>query len=139
MVAGSRTEAADESPLTPPSNATAREPRIEPRTLKGFSDHLPVSAARREWIMATLRGVFSQWGYVPLETPALEYADVLLGRYGAEAEKLIYRFPDMGGRDVALRYDQTVPFARVIAQYRDRKSTRLNSSHEWISRMPSSA
>ena len=119
MVAGSRTEAADESPLTPPSNATAREPRIEPRTLKGFSDHLPVSAARREWIMATLRGVFSQWGYVPLETPALEYADVLLGRYGAEAEKLIYRFPDMGGRDVALRYDQTVPFARVIAQYRE--------------------
>lgn len=97
----------------------AREPRIEPRTLKGFSDHLPEGAARREWIMATLRATFSAWGYVPLETPALEYADVLLGRYGAEAEKLIYRFSDMGGRDVALRYDQTVPFARVIAQYRD--------------------
>ncbi|NBQ63876.1 MAG: hypothetical protein EBU40_16525, partial [Proteobacteria bacterium] len=98
---------------------TDREIRIEPRTLKGFNDYLPEAAARREWIMAELRRTFSSWGYVPLETPALEYADVLLGRYGAEAEKLIYRFNDMGGRDVALRYDQTVPFARVIAQYRD--------------------
>jgi histidyl-tRNA synthetase len=98
---------------------TDREIRIEPRTLKGFNDYLPEAAARREWIMAELRRTFSSWGYVPLETPALEYADVLLGRYGAEAEKLIYRFNDMGGRDVALRYDQTVPFARVIAQFRD--------------------
>ncbi len=98
---------------------TDREIRIEPRTLKGFNDYLPEGAARREWIMAQLRRTFASWGYVPLETPALEYADVLLGRYGAEAEKLIYRFNDMGGRDVALRYDQTVPFARVIAQYRD--------------------
>lgn len=98
---------------------TDREIRIEPRTLKGFNDYLPDAAARREWIMAQLRRTFASWGYVPLETPALEYADVLLGRYGAEAEKLIYRFNDMGGRDVALRYDQTVPFARVIAQYRD--------------------
>jgi histidyl-tRNA synthetase len=119
MGAESGTEVAGESSPATRANEQARETRIEPRTLKGFSDHLPVSAARREWIMATLRGVFSGWGYVPLETPALEYADVLLGRYGADAEKLIYRFPDMGGRDVALRYDQTVPFARVIAQYRE--------------------
>ncbi len=120
MTAGSATGPAVE-PTAPTTHASepSREPRIEARTLKGFSDHLPESAARREWIMATLRKVFSGWGYMPLETPALEYADVLLGRYGAEAEKLIYRFPDMGGRDVALRYDQTVPFARVIAQYRD--------------------
>lgn len=96
-----------------------REERIQPRTLKGFNDHLPEQAARRQWIMERLRHVFERWGYQPLETPALEYADVLLGRYGAEAEKLIYRFKDLGGRDVALRYDQTVPFARVVAQYRD--------------------
>lgn len=119
MTAGSATGSAREPQPAAHTSQPAREPRIEARTLKGFSDHLPESAARREWIMATLRAVFSGWGYVPLETPALEYADVLLGRYGAEAEKLIYRFPDMGGRDVALRYDQTVPFARVIAQYRD--------------------
>jgi histidyl-tRNA synthetase len=119
MVAGSRTDDADDPPAASTGGASTQETRIEARTLKGFSDHLPESAARREWIMATLRDVFSGWGYVPLETPALEYADILLGRYGAEAEKLIYRFPDMGGRDVALRYDQTVPFARVIAQHRD--------------------
>src|SRR5919197_5108972 len=93
--------------------------RIQPRTLRGFNDYLPEQAARRQWLQERLRHVFEQWGYQPLETPALEYADVLLGRYGAEAEKLIYRFRDLGGRDVALRYDQTVPFVRVVAQYRD--------------------
>ncbi|MDQ3702614.1 MAG: histidine--tRNA ligase [Chloroflexota bacterium] len=95
-----------------------RESPIQPRTLKGFNDYLPEQAARRQWIMERLRHVFERWGYQPLETPMLEYADVLLGRYGAEAEKLIYRFQDLGGRDVALRYDQTVPFARVVAQHR---------------------
>ncbi|CAA9229872.1 MAG: Histidyl-tRNA synthetase [uncultured Chloroflexi bacterium] len=94
-----------------------KEQRIQPRTLKGFNDYLPEQALRRQVVQERLRHVFERWGYQPLETPTLEYADVLLGRYGAEAEKLIYRFTDNGGRDVALRYDQTVPFARVVAQY----------------------
>ncbi len=94
------------------------EKPIQPRTLKGFNDYLPEQAARRLYVTERLRRVFEGWGYQPLETPTLEYADVLLGRYGAEAEKLIYRFQDFGGRDVALRYDQTVPFARVVAQHR---------------------
>lgn len=94
-----------------------KEQRIRPRTLKGFNDHLPEQAARRQWVQERLRQVFEAWGYQPLETPSLEYADVLLGRYGDDAEKLIYRFRDLGGRDVALRYDQTVPFVRVVAQY----------------------
>jgi histidyl-tRNA synthetase len=98
---------------------TMADSRIQPRTLKGFNDYLPEQAAKRQWLQERLRHVFERWGYQPLETPAVEYADVLLGRYGAEAEKLIYRFQDHGGRDVALRYDQTVPFARVVAQYRD--------------------
>ncbi len=97
---------------------TAVDKPIQPRTLKGFNDYLPEQAARRQWITERLRHVFERWGYQPLETPALEYADVLLGRYGMEAEKLIYRFQDSGGRDVAMRYDQTVPFARVVAQHR---------------------
>ncbi len=100
---------------TPP--AARREARIQPRTLKGFNDYLPEQAIKRQQVQERLRHLFERWGYAPLETPALEYADVLLGRYGAEAEKLIYRFVDHGGRDVALRYDQTVPFARVVAQY----------------------
>jgi histidyl-tRNA synthetase len=97
--------------------------RIQPRTLKGFNDYLPEQAAKRQWLQERLRHVFEGWGYQPLETPALEYTEVLLGRsgtengYGEEAEKLIYRFRDHGGRDVALRYDQTVPFARVVAQH----------------------
>ena len=95
----------------------ATERRIQPRTLKGFNDYLPAQAARRQLIRERLRAAFERWGYQPLETPSVEYADVLLGRYGAEAEKLIYQFEDHGGRDVALRYDQTVPFARVVAQY----------------------
>ena len=94
-----------------------KEQRIQPRTLKGFNDYLPEIALRRQIVKERLRHVFERWGYQPLETPSLEYADVLLGRYGAEAEKLVYRFQDNGGRDVALRYDQTVPFARVVAQY----------------------
>lgn len=96
---------------------TEKEQRIQPRTLKGFNDYLPEVALRRQLVRERLRHVFERWGYQPLETPSLEYGDVLLGRYGAEAEKLIYRFQDNGGRDVALRYDQTVPFARVVAQY----------------------
>jgi histidyl-tRNA synthetase len=99
---------------------TMSEQRIQPRTLKGFNDYLPEQALRRQVVQERLRHVFERWGYQPLETPTLEYADVLLGRYGAEAEKLIYRFTDNGGRDVALRYDQTVPFARVVAQYGDK-------------------
>jgi histidyl-tRNA synthetase len=94
-----------------------KEQRIQPRTLRGFNDYLPEQALRRQIVVERLQHIFERWGYQPLETPALEYADVLLGRYGAEAEKLIYRFQDLGGRDVALRYDQTVPFARVVAQY----------------------
>ena len=97
-----------------------KEQRIQPRTLKGFNDYLPEVALRRQIVKERLRHVFERWGYQPLETPSLEYADVLLGRYGAEAEKLVYRFQDNGGRDVALRYDQTVPFARVVAQYGDK-------------------
>jgi histidyl-tRNA synthetase len=97
-----------------------KEQRIQPRTLKGFNDYLPDVALRRQVVKERLRHVFERWGYQPLETPSLEYADVLLGRYGAEAEKLVYRFQDHGGRDVALRYDQTVPFARVVAQYGDK-------------------
>src|SRR5689334_13786398 len=108
---------AAETKMDTPADGGGRERRIQPRTLKGFNDYLPEQAAKRQWLTERLRRVFERWGYQPLETPTLEYADVLLGRYGAEAEKLIYRFQDNGGRDVALRYDQTVPFARVVAQY----------------------
>lgn len=90
---------------------------IEPRTLKGFRDFLPTEARRRQYVIETLKKVFESFGFEPLETPVLEYEDVLSGKYGDEGEKLMYRFTDNGGRRVAMRYDQTVPLARVVAQY----------------------
>ena len=91
--------------------------KLEPRTLKGFRDFLPNEARKRQFVIDTLRKVFESYGFEPLETPALEYAEILEGKYGEEGERLMYKFEDNGGRKVALRYDQTVPLARVVAQY----------------------
>lgn len=90
---------------------------IEPRTLPGFRDFLPEQMRVRNKVMDIFREIFEKYGFQPLETPALEYQDILLGKYGAEAEKLMYTFKDNGNRDVGLRYDLTVPAARVLAQY----------------------
>ena len=91
--------------------------RIEPKLLKGFRDFLPAEARKRQYVINTFRKVFEQYGFEPLETPVLEYEETLAGKYGEEGEKLMYRFEDQGQRRVAMRYDQTVPTARVVAQY----------------------
>lgn len=93
---------------------------IKPRTLKGFRDFLPNQAKRRQWLIDKLKSVFEFYGFEPLETPALEYEEILLGKYGDEGDKLMYRFEDNGKRRVALRYDQTVPLARVVATYQNK-------------------
>lgn len=87
------------------------------QTLKGFRDFLPAEKRQRDFVVAKIKEVFERFGFEPLETPTLEYASLLLGKYGDEADKLVYSFEDRGGREVALRYDQTVPTARVLAQY----------------------
>ncbi len=92
---------------------------IEPKTLKGFRDFLPKDVKKRQYVLNTLKEVFSSYGFKPLETPSLEYEEVLIGKYGDEGDKLMYKFKDNGGRSVALRYDQTVPLARVIAKYQN--------------------
>jgi len=92
---------------------------IEPRVLKGFRDYLPEEMLPRQAMIATITKVFERFGFAPLQTPALEYSDILLGKLGGDAEKLLFRFKDNGGRDVCLRYDLTVPLARVSAQYPD--------------------
>jgi histidyl-tRNA synthetase len=96
--------------------------KIEPRTLKGFRDFLPEDARKRQYVLETLKRVFESYGFEPLETPALEYEDILTGKYGTEGDKLMYRFTDNGERKVAMRYDQTVPLARVVAQYQNELS-----------------
>lgn len=92
--------------------------KITPRTLQGFFDYLPHEMTLRQYVSDTWRQIFEKYGYGRLETPCLEYAEILSGKYGEE-EKLIYNFEDRGGRKVALRYDHTVPLARAIAQHQN--------------------
>ncbi len=89
--------------------------KIQARVLKGFRDYLPVDMIARRDMLATVEEVFRVHGFAPLDTPALEYSEVLLGKYGEEGDKLLFRFRDHGDRDIALRYDLTVPLARVVA------------------------
>ncbi|KKQ34485.1 MAG: Histidyl-tRNA synthetase [candidate division WS6 bacterium GW2011_GWA2_37_6] len=93
--------------------------KIEPRLLKGFRDFLPEELKLRKKVFAIFEKIFEKYGYEPLETPILEYFDILMGKYGEE-EKLVYKFEDSGGRKVAMKYDLTVPTARVLAQYQDK-------------------
>lgn len=92
-------------------------PPIQPRTLKGFRDYLPQVMLPREQIIDIARRVFRSYGFAPIDTPALEYLEILLGKGGAETDKQLYRFQDHGGRDVGLRFDLTVPLARFAAQH----------------------
>lgn len=89
-----------------------------PQTLKGFRDFLPSDMAVRNFVKNTLTQVFENSGFLPLETPALEYASILKGKYSNEADdKLGYFFKDNGKREIGLRYDLTVPTAKVLALY----------------------
>lgn len=90
---------------------------IEPRTLPGFRDFLPEEMVVRQRVINILTSVFEKYGFSRMETPTLEYQDILLGKSGAEAEKLMYLFKDPGSRDVGMRYELTVSTARVLAQY----------------------
>lgn len=95
--------------------------KIKTRTLKGFRDFIGEELLQRKAIMRVVEETFQKYGYEPLETPALEYFDILMGKYGEE-EKLVYNFEDFGGRRVAMKYDLTVPTCRVLAQYPDKIS-----------------
>lgn len=85
-----------------------------PQTPKGFGDIMPEEAKKRRAMLNSIADVLEKYGFSPLETPTIEFAETLLGKYGEE-EKLIYQFEDKGGRKLALRYDLTVPLARFVA------------------------
>ncbi|MSU76999.1 MAG: histidine--tRNA ligase [Gemmataceae bacterium] len=89
---------------------------IEPRTLKGFRDYPPELMIPREWMQEQARRVYRGYGFAPIDTPALEYAEILLGKGGEESDKQIYRFMHHD-HDIALRFDLTIPFARFAAQH----------------------
>jgi len=103
--------------------------RIEPRTLKGFRDYLPEVMLPRERIIDVARQVFRSYGFSPIDTPALEYLDILVGKGSAETDKQLYRFQDHGGRDVGLRFDLTVPLARFAAQHLSQIGTPFKRYH----------
>ena len=88
--------------------------QIKPHTLSGFMELLPQPQLQMEAIMEVLRRTYSLYGFTPLDTPAIEAADVLLAKGGGETEKQIYRF-QKGDSDLALRFDLTVPLAKYVA------------------------
>jgi histidyl-tRNA synthetase len=92
---------------------------------RGTRDFLPDDVRRREYVIGIVRDVYERYGFEPLETPAFENIETLLGKYGDEGNKLIFKILRRGeheaggGADLALRYDLTVPLARVVAQYQN--------------------
>lgn len=93
---------------------------------RGMRDFLPEDVRRREYVVGIIRRVYDRYGFEPLETPAAENIDTLIGKYGEEGNKLIFKILKRGEHeatgqaDLALRYDLTVPLARVVAEYQSK-------------------
>ena len=104
---------------------------IAPRTPRGFRDFLPDTMLRRNYVTDCIREVFHRFGFEPLDTPILELRETLFGKYGEDAEQLI--FSAQHGRSakdpLAMRYDLTVPLARVVGQYESRLSLPFKRYH----------
>jgi len=98
--------------------------KITLQILKGTRDFLPAQFILRKKVIEIIARTFESFGFEPMETPAMEYAETLEGKYGEEGDRLIYKFEDRGGRKVALRYDLTVPLARTMAMYQVEKPFR---------------
>ena len=90
---------------------------IEPRTLQGFRDYLPEQMIPRERLIATAQRVYRSFGFAPIDTPALEFYEVLAGKGSEETDRQLYNFVDQGDRRVGMRFDLTVPLARFVAQH----------------------
>jgi len=93
---------------------------IQPRLPKGMRDVLPAQMVLRQHVLSIVEGVFAEFGFEPLITPAIELSEILFGKYGTDAEKLFFMVEHPGGKEkLALRYDLSVPLSRVVAQYPD--------------------
>ena len=98
-------------------------PKTQPP--RGMRDFLPADVRKREYVMGRIKGVYERYGFEPLETPAVENIETLMGKYGEEGNQLIFKIlkrgehEKSGEADLALRYDLTVPLARVVAQYQN--------------------
>jgi len=96
---------------------TSSYKKIEPRRLKGFRDYMPDLMEPRSYFQGLIRRHAKLAGFREIGTPVLEYSETLLGQGGEETDKQVYRFEDHGGRQVAMRFDLTVPFARFVAEH----------------------
>lgn len=102
---------------------------IKPRTLKGFRDFLPEVMMPRERIMDIAKTVYRRYGFSPIDTPVLEYLEILTGKGSDETDKQMYRFEDHGGRSVGMRFDLTIPLARFAAQHINSLGTPFKRYH----------
>ena len=102
---------------------------IQPRTLKGFRDFLPSTMIPREQMIETARSVYRSYGFSPIDTPVLEYLEILSGKGSEETDRLMYSFSDHGDRRVGMRFDLTVPFARFAAQHVSELGTPFKRYH----------
>ena len=101
-------------------------PSAKTQPARGMRDFLPEDVRKREYVIGVIKDVYERYGFEPLETPAAENIETLMGKYGEEGNQLIYKIlkrgvhEGTGEADLALRYDLTVPLARVVAEYRDK-------------------
>ena len=101
-------------------------PSAKTQPARGMRDFLPQDVRKREYVIGAIKEVYERYGFEPLETPAAENIDTLMGKYGEEGNQLIFKIlkrgvhEGSGEADLALRYDLTVPLARVVAEYRDK-------------------
>jgi histidyl-tRNA synthetase len=95
--------------------------KVPPRIPAGMRDILPPQMIKRQYVLDIVRTVFERFGFEPLQTPAIELSETLLGKYGEDAERLIYKawYGETPGGELSLRYDLSVPLCRVIAMYPD--------------------
>ena len=103
-----------------PEDMAKSEQLVRPLTLKGFCDHLPQEMIARNRVIETIRGVYERYGFSPIDTPVLEYLETLIGTGGEEINKEIFQLESPEGEAVGMRFDLTVPFARILAQYPDK-------------------
>ena len=102
---------------------------ITPQTLKGFRDYLPETMIPRRQIINAAAEVYESFGFAPIDTPALEYLEILQGKGSDETDKQMYKFQDAGGRNVGMRFDLTVPLARFSAQHINELGTPFKRYH----------
>ena len=102
---------------------------IQPRVLSGFRDYLPEMMMPREKLIETAKRVYRSFGFCPIDTPTLEYLEILTGKGSEETDRQLYRFETAGGKKVGMRFDLTVPLARFAAQHINELKTPFKRYH----------